>query len=194
MKQKSQNAKQSAHTWEARSPIRTQHSKLYIKKQESSLGYKIWLVKHHSDAVEFAVSCLCSCKNDSFDLFVFVQVWPISCTLGATIGFLTGLLAAPVWIHWHRKQLTYKLKWVEEGQSQAIRNPEKEIQIKVKNDRTCSKSKKWHTFTPIKNVSCLFLFFFLIEQIVCCLLAMAVYLFDHSSHPPCKWSQNWDIL
>uniref|UniRef100_A0A8C2D4D2 Phosphatidylinositol glycan anchor biosynthesis, class F n=1 Tax=Cyprinus carpio TaxID=7962 RepID=A0A8C2D4D2_CYPCA len=38
------------------------------------------------------------------------QVWPISCTLGATTGFLTGLLAAPVWIHWHRKQLTYKLK------------------------------------------------------------------------------------
>uniref|UniRef100_A0A673LQC5 Phosphatidylinositol-glycan biosynthesis class F protein-like n=1 Tax=Sinocyclocheilus rhinocerous TaxID=307959 RepID=A0A673LQC5_9TELE len=38
------------------------------------------------------------------------QIWPISCTLGATTGFLTGLLAAPVWIHWHRKQLTYKLK------------------------------------------------------------------------------------
>uniref|UniRef100_A0A8C1VTS9 Phosphatidylinositol glycan anchor biosynthesis, class F n=1 Tax=Cyprinus carpio TaxID=7962 RepID=A0A8C1VTS9_CYPCA len=38
------------------------------------------------------------------------QVWPISCTLGATTGFLTGLLAAPVWIHWHRKPLTYKLK------------------------------------------------------------------------------------
>lgn len=38
------------------------------------------------------------------------QVWPVSCTLGATTGFLTGLLAAPVWIHWHRKLLTYKLK------------------------------------------------------------------------------------
>ncbi|XP_028809880.1 phosphatidylinositol-glycan biosynthesis class F protein-like [Denticeps clupeoides] len=38
------------------------------------------------------------------------QVWPISCTLGATVGFLTGLVAAPVWIHWHRKQLTYKSK------------------------------------------------------------------------------------
>ncbi|KAI5623430.1 phosphatidylinositol-glycan biosynthesis class F protein [Silurus asotus] len=38
------------------------------------------------------------------------QVWPISCSLGATGGFLTGLLAAPIWIRWHRKQLTYKLK------------------------------------------------------------------------------------
>ncbi|MBN3298445.1 phosphatidylinositol-glycan biosynthesis class F protein isoform X2 [Amia ocellicauda] len=38
------------------------------------------------------------------------QVWPISCTLSATIGFLTGLVLAPVWIHWHRKQLTYKSK------------------------------------------------------------------------------------
>uniref|UniRef100_A0A4W4GCI2 Phosphatidylinositol glycan anchor biosynthesis, class F n=1 Tax=Electrophorus electricus TaxID=8005 RepID=A0A4W4GCI2_ELEEL len=38
------------------------------------------------------------------------QVWPISCSLGATGGFLTGLLAAPLWIRWHRKQLTYKLK------------------------------------------------------------------------------------
>ncbi|KPP70698.1 phosphatidylinositol-glycan biosynthesis class F protein-like [Scleropages formosus] len=38
------------------------------------------------------------------------QVWPISCTLGATFGFLSGLVIAPVWIHWHRKQLTYKSK------------------------------------------------------------------------------------
>ncbi|MCI4384458.1 hypothetical protein PGIGA_G00038970 [Pangasianodon gigas] len=38
------------------------------------------------------------------------QVWPISCSLGATGGFLTGLLVAPIWIRWHRKQLTYKLK------------------------------------------------------------------------------------
>ncbi|XP_031439196.1 phosphatidylinositol-glycan biosynthesis class F protein [Clupea harengus] len=38
------------------------------------------------------------------------QVWPVSCTLGATVGFLTGLLVAPVWIHWHRKQLIYKSK------------------------------------------------------------------------------------
>ncbi|XP_027018888.1 phosphatidylinositol-glycan biosynthesis class F protein [Tachysurus fulvidraco] len=38
------------------------------------------------------------------------QVWPISCSFGATGGFLTGLLAAPIWIRWHRKQLTYKLK------------------------------------------------------------------------------------
>uniref|UniRef100_G3NE76 Phosphatidylinositol glycan anchor biosynthesis, class F n=1 Tax=Gasterosteus aculeatus aculeatus TaxID=481459 RepID=G3NE76_GASAC len=38
------------------------------------------------------------------------QVWPVSCSLGATIGFLTGLVAAPAWIHYHRKQLTYKCK------------------------------------------------------------------------------------
>ncbi|KAG9344587.1 hypothetical protein JZ751_011259 [Albula glossodonta] len=37
-------------------------------------------------------------------------VWPISCSLGATFGFLTGLIIAPAWIHWHRKQLTYKSK------------------------------------------------------------------------------------
>ncbi|XP_043915680.1 phosphatidylinositol-glycan biosynthesis class F protein [Protopterus annectens] len=36
------------------------------------------------------------------------QVWPISCSLGATFGFVVGLLFAPLWIHWHRKQLTYK--------------------------------------------------------------------------------------
>lgn len=39
------------------------------------------------------------------------QVWPVSCSLGAVIGFLTGLVAAPAWIHWHRKHLTYKSKW-----------------------------------------------------------------------------------
>ncbi|XP_056153528.1 phosphatidylinositol-glycan biosynthesis class F protein [Lampris incognitus] len=38
------------------------------------------------------------------------QVWPISCSLGSVIGFLTGLVAAPTWIHYHRKQLTYKCK------------------------------------------------------------------------------------
>ncbi|XP_034049431.1 phosphatidylinositol-glycan biosynthesis class F protein [Thalassophryne amazonica] len=38
------------------------------------------------------------------------QVWPISCSLGAMIGFLTGFVAAPTWIHYHRKQLTYKCK------------------------------------------------------------------------------------
>ncbi|CAL1599812.1 unnamed protein product [Knipowitschia caucasica] len=38
------------------------------------------------------------------------QVWPVSCSFGATFGFLTGLLAAPTWIHYHRKQLTYKCK------------------------------------------------------------------------------------
>lgn len=43
-------------------------------------------------------------------LWLLSQVWPISCSLGATGGFLTGLLAAPLWIRWHRKQLTYKLK------------------------------------------------------------------------------------
>lgn len=36
------------------------------------------------------------------------QVWPVSCTLGATIGFTIGLVGAPLWIHWHKKQLTYK--------------------------------------------------------------------------------------
>lgn len=44
------------------------------------------------------------------DLSCFSQVWPVSCSLGAMIGFLTGLVAAPVWIHYHRKQLTYKCK------------------------------------------------------------------------------------
>lgn len=38
------------------------------------------------------------------------QVWPISCSLGATFGFLTGLIIAPGWIYWHRKKLTYKCK------------------------------------------------------------------------------------
>ncbi|CAF88258.1 unnamed protein product, partial [Tetraodon nigroviridis] len=38
------------------------------------------------------------------------QVWPVSCSLGALIGFLTGLVAAPTWIHHHRKRLTYKSK------------------------------------------------------------------------------------
>lgn len=38
------------------------------------------------------------------------QVWPVSCSFGATFGFLTGLIAAPTWIHYHRKQLTYKCK------------------------------------------------------------------------------------
>ncbi|OCT79328.1 phosphatidylinositol-glycan biosynthesis class F protein [Xenopus laevis] len=36
------------------------------------------------------------------------QVWPISCSLGATIGYVAGLLMAPVWIYWNRKRLTYK--------------------------------------------------------------------------------------
>uniref|UniRef100_A0A8C7A078 Phosphatidylinositol glycan anchor biosynthesis class F n=1 Tax=Nothoprocta perdicaria TaxID=30464 RepID=A0A8C7A078_NOTPE len=36
------------------------------------------------------------------------QVWPISCSLGATFGYLAGLIIAPLWIHWNRKQLTYK--------------------------------------------------------------------------------------
>ncbi|KAG7462664.1 hypothetical protein MATL_G00187120 [Megalops atlanticus] len=33
------------------------------------------------------------------------QVWPISCSLGATFGFLTGLVIAPAWIHWHPEVL-----------------------------------------------------------------------------------------
>ncbi|KAM5292505.1 phosphatidylinositol-glycan biosynthesis class F protein [Ctenodactylus gundi] len=36
------------------------------------------------------------------------QVWPISCTLGATLGYVAGLAASPLWIHWNRKRLTYK--------------------------------------------------------------------------------------
>ncbi|KFQ18722.1 PREDICTED: phosphatidylinositol-glycan biosynthesis class F protein [Merops nubicus] len=36
------------------------------------------------------------------------QVWPISCSLGATFGYMAGLIIAPLWIHWNRKQLTYK--------------------------------------------------------------------------------------
>ncbi|KFO92136.1 Phosphatidylinositol-glycan biosynthesis class F protein [Buceros rhinoceros silvestris] len=36
------------------------------------------------------------------------QVWPISCSLGATLGYTAGLIIAPLWIHWNRKQLTYK--------------------------------------------------------------------------------------
>ncbi|KAK6301882.1 hypothetical protein J4Q44_G00279350 [Coregonus suidteri] len=38
------------------------------------------------------------------------QVWPVSCSLGGVIGYLTGLVVAPAWIHWHRKHLTYKSK------------------------------------------------------------------------------------
>ncbi|XP_057681266.1 phosphatidylinositol-glycan biosynthesis class F protein [Corythoichthys intestinalis] len=38
------------------------------------------------------------------------QVWPISCSLGAMSGFLSGLVVAPTYIHFHRKQLTYKCK------------------------------------------------------------------------------------
>ncbi|XP_062980028.1 phosphatidylinositol-glycan biosynthesis class F protein [Elgaria multicarinata webbii] len=36
------------------------------------------------------------------------QVWPISCSLGATFGYVAGLLLAPLWIYRNRKQLTYK--------------------------------------------------------------------------------------
>ncbi|XP_053918799.1 phosphatidylinositol-glycan biosynthesis class F protein isoform X2 [Cuculus canorus] len=36
------------------------------------------------------------------------QVWPVSCSLGATFGYMAGLIIAPLWIHWNRKQLTYK--------------------------------------------------------------------------------------
>uniref|UniRef100_A0A2K6FZT4 Phosphatidylinositol glycan anchor biosynthesis class F n=1 Tax=Propithecus coquereli TaxID=379532 RepID=A0A2K6FZT4_PROCO len=36
------------------------------------------------------------------------QVWPISCTLGATFGYVAGLVTSPLWIYWNRKQLTYK--------------------------------------------------------------------------------------
>ncbi|XP_060043524.1 phosphatidylinositol-glycan biosynthesis class F protein isoform X4 [Erinaceus europaeus] len=36
------------------------------------------------------------------------QVWPISCTLGATLGYVAGLIISPLWIYWNRKQLTYK--------------------------------------------------------------------------------------
>uniref|UniRef100_A0A2I3GKF9 Phosphatidylinositol glycan anchor biosynthesis class F n=1 Tax=Nomascus leucogenys TaxID=61853 RepID=A0A2I3GKF9_NOMLE len=38
----------------------------------------------------------------------FVGVWPISCTLGATFGYVAGLVISPLWIYWNRKQLTYK--------------------------------------------------------------------------------------
>ncbi|XP_039101848.1 phosphatidylinositol-glycan biosynthesis class F protein isoform X1 [Hyaena hyaena] len=40
--------------------------------------------------------------------FLHVQVWPISCTLGATFGYMAGLVISPLWIYWNRKQLTYK--------------------------------------------------------------------------------------
>ncbi|XP_008252664.1 phosphatidylinositol-glycan biosynthesis class F protein isoform X1 [Oryctolagus cuniculus] len=36
------------------------------------------------------------------------QVWPISCTLGATFGYVAGLVLSPLWIYRNRKQLTYK--------------------------------------------------------------------------------------
>ncbi|XP_014375940.1 phosphatidylinositol-glycan biosynthesis class F protein isoform X1 [Alligator sinensis] len=36
------------------------------------------------------------------------QVWPISCSLGVTFGYVAGLIIAPLWIYWNRKQLTYK--------------------------------------------------------------------------------------
>ncbi|XP_078261120.1 phosphatidylinositol-glycan biosynthesis class F protein [Rhinoraja longicauda] len=38
------------------------------------------------------------------------QVWPISCTLGATLGFTVSLVIAPLWIYWNRKHLTYKCR------------------------------------------------------------------------------------
>ncbi|XP_060687372.1 phosphatidylinositol-glycan biosynthesis class F protein isoform X1 [Hemiscyllium ocellatum] len=38
------------------------------------------------------------------------QVWPISCTLGATLGFTISLVIAPLWIYWHKKHLTYKCR------------------------------------------------------------------------------------
>ncbi|XP_029449222.1 phosphatidylinositol-glycan biosynthesis class F protein isoform X2 [Rhinatrema bivittatum] len=38
------------------------------------------------------------------------QVWPISCSLGATFGYVAGLIIAPLWIYWNRKHLTYKSK------------------------------------------------------------------------------------
>ncbi|XP_048391781.1 phosphatidylinositol-glycan biosynthesis class F protein isoform X1 [Stegostoma tigrinum] len=38
------------------------------------------------------------------------QVWPISCTLGATLGFSISLVVAPLWIYWHKKHLTYKCR------------------------------------------------------------------------------------
>ncbi|XP_072906791.1 phosphatidylinositol-glycan biosynthesis class F protein [Hemitrygon akajei] len=38
------------------------------------------------------------------------QVWPISCTLGATLGFTISLVIAPLWIYWNRKHLTYKCR------------------------------------------------------------------------------------
>ncbi|XP_017910680.1 PREDICTED: phosphatidylinositol-glycan biosynthesis class F protein isoform X1 [Capra hircus] len=36
------------------------------------------------------------------------QEWPISCTLGATFGYVAGLVISPLWIYWNRKKLTYK--------------------------------------------------------------------------------------
>uniref|UniRef100_A0A8C8RXZ9 Phosphatidylinositol glycan anchor biosynthesis class F n=1 Tax=Pelusios castaneus TaxID=367368 RepID=A0A8C8RXZ9_9SAUR len=36
------------------------------------------------------------------------QIWPISCSLGATFGYVAGLIIAPLWIYWNRKKLTYK--------------------------------------------------------------------------------------
>ncbi|KAM9315785.1 phosphatidylinositol-glycan biosynthesis class F protein [Gastrophryne carolinensis] len=36
------------------------------------------------------------------------QVWPNSCSLGATLGYVVSLLLAPFWIYWNRKKLTYK--------------------------------------------------------------------------------------
>ncbi|XP_023591212.1 phosphatidylinositol-glycan biosynthesis class F protein isoform X1 [Trichechus manatus latirostris] len=36
------------------------------------------------------------------------KVWPISCTLGATFGYVAGLAVSPLWIYWNRKRLTYK--------------------------------------------------------------------------------------
>ncbi|XP_028928054.1 phosphatidylinositol-glycan biosynthesis class F protein [Ornithorhynchus anatinus] len=36
------------------------------------------------------------------------QVWPISCTLGATSGYAAGLLVSPLWIYRNRQRLTRK--------------------------------------------------------------------------------------
>ncbi|XP_024002695.2 phosphatidylinositol-glycan biosynthesis class F protein isoform X2 [Salvelinus sp. IW2-2015] len=46
------------------------------------------------------------------------QVWPVSCSLGAVIGYLTGLVAAPAWIHWHRKPPHLQDRVMDWGESE----------------------------------------------------------------------------
>uniref|UniRef100_A0A8C9G678 Phosphatidylinositol glycan anchor biosynthesis class F n=1 Tax=Pavo cristatus TaxID=9049 RepID=A0A8C9G678_PAVCR len=76
--------------------------------KRSSLAMSIW-------ENSLQITTMCSILGGWFGAFPIPldwdrpwQVWPISCSLGATFGYMAGLIIAPLWIHWNRKQLTYK--------------------------------------------------------------------------------------